>query len=281
MGCFSHIFPTFAKRSFIHHSRQKKSVFRCPVLPFVQIDAGRRAPPPPKQLSTAARLCSPASAARPRPAPFSLPLPLSAQKRHRSPRKHRRSRHKRSARLKPSANKKSKQLHRKPCGRCARERHRQALARPSACHHTPRQCRQSRCCQCRHADPLFSEHTIQHQHSRQRQQRKFCHAAHKRAPCTLFHIPQRRYRLLHIKNLPCIRLHERMPGEVFLCCFLFPYLISGSKLGFSSFSAFSTGASTVLGSSAFAGSSSFFSSFLTKEDFLPFCAAAASIDSVD
>ena len=83
------------------------------------------------------------------------------------------------------------------------------------------------------------------------------------------------------KNLPCIRLHERMPGEVFLCCFLFPYLISGSKLGFSSFSAFSAGASTVLGSSAFAGSSSFFSSFLTKEDFLPFCAAAASIDSVD
>lgn len=83
------------------------------------------------------------------------------------------------------------------------------------------------------------------------------------------------------KNLPCIRLHERMPGEVFLCCFLFPYLISGSKLGFSSFSVFSAGASTVLGSSTFVGSSSFFSSFLTKEDFLPFCAAAASIDSVD
>ena len=83
------------------------------------------------------------------------------------------------------------------------------------------------------------------------------------------------------KNLPCIRLHERMSGEVLLCCFLFPHLISGSKLGFSSFSALSAGASTVLGSSTFAGSSSFFSSFLAKEDFLPFCAAAASIDSVD
>ena len=42
MGRYFRIFSTFAKYSTIHHSRQKKSVFRCSVPLFVQIDAERR-----------------------------------------------------------------------------------------------------------------------------------------------------------------------------------------------------------------------------------------------
>ena len=66
-------------------------------------------------------------------------------------------------------------------------------------------------------------------------------------------------------------------GGFLMPFFFLLYLISGSKLGFSSFS---VGASTTLGSSALAtGISSLVSSFFL--DFLPPFCAAASIDSVD